>query len=379
MKRPSVVWLVPAAALLLLLIPAAVSAQSTAAPASAGPSGAGGDVFTMTNAVSGNQVLAFHIGPYGALIPAGRFSTHGTGTGASLADQGALTLTSDHNYLLVVNAGDNTITVFHVNMAWNGPVLTFVDRAGSRGDVPVSLTTHGPLVYVVNAGNATRPGNIAGFRLVNGYLQPIPGSRQPLSTSAPAGPAEVAFNPAGTVLVVTEKNTNVIDAYPVNERGVAQPPVTAASNGSTPYGFAFTPRGTLVVSDAGPGALSSYSVATNGQLTVVSGSIGDGQLAPCWVAIAGEHWAFTSNAHSSTISTYWVASDGALTLKSAIAATTGPADTDLAIGGPHGQFLFVYDAGAPQIQEFAIGTGGTLTPLYAVYSLPPATEGLAAF
>jgi 6-phosphogluconolactonase len=380
MKRPSIRWLLPAAALLLLLVPAAASAQTTISPALAGPPGAGGDVFTMTNAISHNQVLAYQIGPYGALIPAGTFSTRGTGTGVSLADQGALALTSDHRYLLVVNAGDNTITVFQVHPAGSGPVLTFVDRVSSRGEMPVSLTIHGSFVYVLNAGNATRPGNIAGFLLADqGLLFALPGSRQPLSTPAPTGPAEIAFSPSGTVLVVTEKSTSLLDAYPVNGRGIAQPPVTTASNGSTPYGFAFTPRGTLVVSDAGPGALTSYSVARDGQLTVVSGSIGDGQLAPCWVAIAGGQWAFTSNAHSNTISAYQVAKDGTLTLSIAVAATTGPADTDLAIGGSHSQYLFVYDAGAPQIQEFAIGTGGSLTPLYAVYSLPPATEGLAAF
>ena len=380
MKRPSVVWWVPVAALVLLLVPVAASAHPTTVPAGAGSTGAAGEVFTMTNAVAGNQVLAFQIGPNGALIPAGTFSTHGTGTGISLADQGALVLTSDHRYLLVVNAGDNTLTVFQVHRAGSGPVLTFVERTGSRGAIPVSLTTHGRLVYVLNAGNATSPGNIAGFRLGDGgLLHALPGAQQPLSTPAPTGPAEVAFNPAGSVLVVTEKSTSLIDAYPVNAEGIAQPPVTTASNGSTPYGFAFTPSGTLVVSDAGSGALTSYSVAENGQIAVVSGSVGDGQMAPCWVAIAGDEWAFTSNAHSDTISTYAVSGSGALTLSAAVAATTGPADTDLAIGGAHGQYLFVYDAGAPQIQEFAIGSGGALTLTYGVSSLPSATEGLAAF
>lgn len=381
MKRPSVVWLVPTAAALLLLVTATAAAQPPTAPTPYAATAAGGDVFTMTNAPSGNAVLAFHIGPGGALIPAGTFATRGTGTGISLADQGALALTSDHQYLLVVNAGDNSITVFQVHAYGSGPVLSFVDRVGSRGAEPVSLTVHGAFVYVLNAGSTSTPGNIAGFLLADhGLLLPLPGSRQPLSTPASTGPAEVAFNPAGTVLVVSEKSTSLLDAYPVNSRGIAQPPVTSASNGSTPYGFAFTPAGALVVSDAGPGALSSYAVASNGDLTVVSGSVGDGQLAPCWVAIApGGAWAFTSNAHSDTISTYAVGAGGALTLSAAIAATTGSADTDLAIGGSHGQYLFVYDAGAPEVQEFAIGAGGALTPLYAVFSLPAATEGLAAF
>jgi 6-phosphogluconolactonase len=380
MKRPSVVWLIPAAAALLLLVSASAAAQPPTAPVLAA-AGAGGDVFTMTNAPTGNAVLAFHIGTGGALIPAGTFSTHGTGTGTSLADQGALALTSDHRYLLVVNAGDNTVTVFQVHPYGSGPVLTFEDRVHSRGVAPVSLTVHGAVVYVLNAGSPTVAGNIAGFYLADhGLLLPLPGAKQPLSTAAPTGAAEVAFSPSGAELVVSEKATSLIDVYPVNARGIAQPPVTTASNGSTPYGFAFAPDGTAVVSDAGPGALSSYTVAANGQLSVVSGSVADGQLAPCWVAIGGGGaWAFTSNAHSDTISTYAVAANGSLTLSAAVAASTGSADTDLAIGGPHGQYLFVYDAGAPQVQEFAIGAGGTLTPLYAVYSLPPATEGLAAF
>jgi 6-phosphogluconolactonase (cycloisomerase 2 family) len=298
----------------------------------------------------------------------------------SLADQGALVLTQDHQFLFVVNAGDNTVSVFAVHYpAPHRPILALVDVVGSQGVQPVSVTVHGPFVYVLNAGNATDPGNIAGFFLSpGGQLFPIPHSSQPLSTSSPTGPAEIAFNPSGTVLVVTEKATSLIDAYPVSFWGVARPPVVTPSNGSTPYGFAFGNQGTLIVSDAGPGALSSYDVARNGQLTVVSGSVDDGQLAPCWVAVAGPY-AFTTNAHNNTISTYHVGWDGTLTLVAAVAASTGAADTDMAIGGSHGQYLLVYDAGAGEIQNFAIGSDGSLASAYSVSSLPATAEGLAAF
>jgi 6-phosphogluconolactonase len=381
MKRPSFLWLVPAAAILFLLAPAAASVQSLVAPslAPAHP-GAGGEVFTMTNAAAGNQVLAFHIGPSGALIPAGKFSTRGTGTGSSLADQGSLALTPDHGYLLVVNAGDGTISSFQVQRYGSGPVLSFVERVSSRGIDPVSLTVHGSFVYVLNEGNSTRAGNVAGFLIADGgLLFALPHSRQPLSQAPPTGAAEVAFSPNGDWLVVTETGTSLIDVYPVNARGIAQAPVTTASNGSTPYGFAFTPKGTLVVSDAGPGALTSYTVSSSGTLSVVTPALADGQLAACWVAIAGQHWAFTSNAHSGTIGAYYVAANGGLSLKNATAATTGAGDTDLAIGGTHGQYLFVYVSGAPQVQEYAIGAGGTLSLEFTVDSLPPATEGLVAF
>jgi 6-phosphogluconolactonase len=382
MKRPLPRWPIPvtAALLLLLLAPAAASAQTTNAPGHENARDVRGAVFTMSNAVAGNSVLAYTVGAEGQLASAGNFSTGGTGTGVSLADSGALALTADHRFLFVVNAGDNSVSVFAVRSpSGGGPILALVDVVASQGLQPVSLAVHGAIVYVLNAGNATTGGNIAGFFLTFwGKLYPIPGSVQPLSTGAPTGPAEIAFDPSGTVLVVTEKATSVLDAYPVNFWGVAGGPVVTPSNGSTPYGFAFSEQGTLVVSDAGPGALSSYHVARNGQLTVVSGTVEDGQLAPCWVAVSGVY-AFTTNAHSNTISTYQVGRTGALSLVSAIAATTGAADTDMALAGTHAQYLLIYDAGAGEIQEFQIGPGGSLSPLADVASLPATAEGLAAF
>jgi 6-phosphogluconolactonase len=383
MKRPSALWWIPVAAAVLLLVPLAASAQApTSPPAMAPPTGAGGSVFVMSNAVAGNVVIAYHIGPGGALVPVGHFATRGTGTGASLADANSVVLAKDHRFLLVVNAGSNTVTVFRVHPPGSGsPLLTFVDRVRSGGVSPVSLAVHGSVVYVLNAGNGTVAGNIAGFLLADhGLLLALPRSAQPLSSSAPTGPAQVGFNPAGTVLVVTEKSTNEIDTYAVNARGIAQPPTFTTSNGTTPYGFAFDPNGALVVSDAASDALSSYTVAGTGALTLVSGSVADGQTAPCWVAVAPNGTiAYTSDAHSNTISSYAVGPGGALTLIASSAAATGAADTDLAVAGTHGQYLFVTDAGAAEIQEFRIGSTGSLTLLDTVSALPTAVEGMAAF
>lgn len=383
MKRPNALWLIPLAAAVLLLVPIAASAQSpNAAALGTVPAGAGGSVFVMSNTVSGNSVLAFRIAAGGALVPAGSFATHGKGTGASLADAGSVVLAKDHRFLLVVNAGSDSVTVFGVHARGSGsPVLTFVSQASSRGVDPVSLAVHGSVVYVLNDGNATVPGNIVGFLLADhGLLLPLPGARQALSTSAATGAAQVAFNPAGTVLVVTEKNTNLLDTFPVNGFGIAQSPTFTTSNGTTPYGFAFAASGTLIVSDAASDALSSYSVTTSGVVSVVSGSVGDGQVAPCWVAVAnGGTLAITSDAHSNNISTYAIGAGGSLSLLASSAATTGAADTDLAIGGSAHQYLFVTDAGSAEVQEFQIGASGSLTLLYTVSSLPATVEGMAAF
>ena len=81
--------------------------------------------------------------------------------------------------------------------------------------MPISVTVHDKLVYVLNAGGA---GNITGFTVDgNGALTPIAGSTQPLGVGA-AGPAQVAFSPDGTTLVVTEKGSSTIDTYAVGAR-----------------------------------------------------------------------------------------------------------------------------------------------------------------
>jgi len=69
---------------------------------------------------------------------------------------------------------------------------------------------------------------------------------------------------------VTEKTTNRLDVYPVNEVGVASAVTTTASAGGTPFGFAFGRRDELFVSEAA-GSASSYEIERDGSLSVASG------------------------------------------------------------------------------------------------------------
>jgi 6-phosphogluconolactonase len=386
MSHPRTIAIVTAAALLMLIVPALAQAQATASnlASSAGASHGAqlSAAFAMTNNATSNAVIAYRIGVGGALIPAGTYATHGQGTGASLADQGSLALTSDHHWLLVVDAGSNQISVFRVNHPSPAhDLLTYWERVKSGGILPVSIAIHGSLVYVLNDGNASVAGDIAGFYLTStGLLLSLPGSDRALSASTPTGAAQVAFSPSGNLLAVTEKATNLIDTYTVGDRGYAHGPITTASNGSTPYGFAFAPSGRLVVSDAGPGALSSYRVTSTGVVHLVSGTVLDSQAAPCWVVVAEDgQYAYTSNAHSASISTYRVAHDGTLTLQASVGASTGTGPTDLAVTTSDGRYLLVYDSGAGEIDEFSLGSGGTLAEVASVYGLASTAEGLVAF
>ncbi len=360
----------------------ALFAPAMAAPLPAG-SALGGAAFTQTNAVAGNEIVAYDRSPSGTLTWAGNFSTGGTGSGASLADAGSLALSADHRWLFAVDAGSDQVSVFRIATTASTPLLTLTDVVGSGGSTPVSVAVHDSLVYVLNDGNATIAGSIRGFRLTaTGLLVGIPGAKDPLSTASATAAAQIGFNPLGHLLVVTEKNTNRIDVYRIDPAGLPTSWTWYSSNGTTPYGFAFDHRGQLIVTNAASDSLSSYVVGPPVALTTASGSVGDGQIAPCWVATMaaprGGSYAFTSDAHSNNLSAYWVGVGGRLTLLASSAAVTGAADTDLTIV-PSVGMLYVYDAGVGEIQSFAIGPGATLTYHQTLSGLPASDLGLVAF
>ncbi|MFZ3014298.1 MAG: beta-propeller fold lactonase family protein [Nitrospira sp.] len=334
-------------------------------------------VYTMSNQTGDNAVLIFR--QHGdTLVPAGSFPTGGKGSGGGLGNQGALAFSGDGDALLVVNPGSNDISVFEIN----GRHLKLADRVSSGGTSPISIATHEDYVYVLNAGGPG-VGNIAGFELTqHNKLKPIAGSNQPLS-GANTAPAQISFNLSGDTLVVTEKATNIIDTYAVDEDGVASAPVSQRSNGQTPFGFAFTPRGVLVVSEAFGGAPNASAVSSyllrDGQLNVRSGSIGTTQSAACWIVITKNgKFAYASNTGSNNISSYRVGSAGRLTLQEAVATPTGAGPIDMALN-KNSRFLYVLNAGSDSLEVFRVNRwNGRLTQGTGVSGLPNGANGLIA-
>jgi 6-phosphogluconolactonase len=343
-----------------------------------GGRGAAGAIYLATNATAGNQVLVLARAGDGALSAPQAFSTGGTGTGGSLGNQGGVVLAHGNRRLLAVNAGSNEISVFAVTS--NGVELR--DRVASGGQQPISVTVFRHLVYVLNAGGS---GNISGFQLdPHGGLSPLPGSTRPLSSSA-SDPAQIEFSPDGTKLVVTEKATNTISTYQVNDAGLPSGPNPQASAGATPFGFAFDRHGTLVVSEAfggapGASALSSYRLTGNGALQVITASVGTTQSAACWVVITGNgRFAYTTNTGSGNISGYLIGKNGSLSLLDldGITGVTGAAPIDLALSR-NDQYLYSLDSGSGTISAFRVKSDGSLTALPGVSGIPSGANGLAA-
>jgi 6-phosphogluconolactonase (cycloisomerase 2 family) len=233
------------------------------------------------------------------------------------------------------------------------------------------------LLYVLNAGG---DGNITGFSIrVGGQLEPIAGSTRSLSGTA-SNPAQVALSPDGRHLIVTEKATNLIDVYPVDERGVAGARATFPSSGGTPFGFAFGSSERLVVSEAaGSGSASSYALERDGGLAVLSGSVPTHQGAPCWVVITRDgRFVYTGNA-AGTVTGFGFGRDGAIHLLNADGATAvfDAGVNDIALSGSS-RYLYALSVGsAPAIHAFRVQEDGQLEPLGPAAGLPAGTVGLA--
>ena len=365
----------------------------TAVPAAADQSASAGAVYAMTNDQNGNEILVFDRAADGSLTLTDTVATGGSGATSEVNDalgsQNPLILSPDNRWLLAVNAGSDEISVLRV--LTGGLALTAVVPSG--GAFPVSLTMHGHLLYVLNAGN---DGNITGFYLgPNGHPVRLPGSTRDLDaggTDPPfflESPAQVGFSPLGDKLVVAVKGihpVHQIHVYNVNVLGYpSRKPVTNTSVTTLPFGFVFTGFNRMLVAEPfgdslGPGvpppvpnagAVSSYRIRPDRSLAAISTSVLNAQTATCWIVVTGDRrFAYTTNNLSNTISSYSVGNAGNLVLIAAVAAATGDAPVDLAIT-PDDQYLYNVNTADGEVGMYRIdGSTGSLTFLGAVGGLP---------
>ena len=358
----------------------ALAATVSAVMLSAGDASASGDapgaVYALTNAPAGNAVVVYDRGGDGRLTPAGSFATGGAGSGAGLGSQGAIVVSEDHRWLFAVNAGSHSISSFRIRP--NG--LKLVDTAPSGGTMPTSLAFHGGLLYVLNAGV---PNNVSGFTVSrNGRLVPLAGSMRPLSAPS-TSPAQVSFSDDGDILIVTERATNLIDTFTIDDNdGLPSGPFVHSSSGPVPFGFAVNKRDTLIVSEAGAGGgASTYRIEDDGALVPVSAMVMTGQRAACWAVVTKNgRYAYVINAGTGNISGVAIGKDGSASLLDAdgVTAVTGGNPTDAALSHDS-RYLYVRVAAANAIAAFRIRSDGSLGPLPALMGTPAGLAGLAGF
>jgi 6-phosphogluconolactonase (cycloisomerase 2 family) len=333
-----------------------------------------GAVYVQTNEPD-NHVIAFVRGSDGVLAEGGRHATGGKGDGMPhLTSQGSVVLTEDGRHLLVTNAASDDVSIIPVGAGRLGSAA-----AVTTGSAPKSITEHAGVVYVLNTGVPS----VTGFRIADGALSPIGGSERTLAMNA--DPAQVGFSPDGSTLVVTERGTDTITSFMVRADGSLGEPTSVPSSGPTPYGFAFTKGGSLIVTEAfraekGAAAASSYAVG-GGSVAPVTASAGNGRSEICWAVVTGDgRYAFTTNFADGAVSRYSIGLGGELALEDAVAGTAVEGKTGLRDEGltTDGRFLYAIDADARRVFGWSVAGDGTLVPVGSWEGIPASVAGLAA-
>jgi len=360
----------------------------------------------MTNARGGNAVVAFARRADGHLRRVGSFPTGGTGSGSfedtahglvlgtSQEEASPNNLIEDAELLFATNARSDSIAVFRVEK----DELVEVDVQPSGGEKPVSVTVNRGVLYVLNSGEATDDlfdsemhvipncttgtPSITGFTVgTNGELDPIAGSTRRLSELGGSGCAQVSFNPAGNVLVVTERlakdegppgfmgDEGVISTYTRNADGtLSTGPVVTEATGSGPFGFTFNKAGDLFTTEQfdgimgpGLGAAARYGVGGGGSLAPQSPSVGNGGTDTCWFVITddGRYGYASSFFGDGRISIYRVDGGRLVLLEADASSDVAAGASDLALSRDS-RYLYSLNSIEATITVFRVGSDGRL-------------------
>jgi len=214
--------------------------------------------------IEDNFVVAFGRDASGDLTLIDYFETGGVGSGGRpapdrpprlnpLISEDSL-LAVDDRYLLVVNAGSNSVTSFRINADFT---LSRVDVETSGGTMPISLAYRNGVVYVANADEdgvfttlSNQSGSITAMRLdsATGELIRIGG----FSLSLRGRPADLEVTPDGGFLIASSLNA-----------GSPQLPQPTAAEVSS---FRIQADGTLGTTPSGTGQSTSINNAAGRNL-----------------------------------------------------------------------------------------------------------------
>lgn len=335
----------------------------------------------------------------------------GIPAGNPLTTQDNLVLTEDGRFLLTVNAGSNDISVLAVTndgleLVDRAPSGGDVPVSIAQHGKLVYVINEGEL----SADELGKVPSMTGYFIdQNGHLTPIPNSFR-ITGRPDAQPAELLFSPDGNWLFITDKFAETfIHVLQVNGDGTTQDVRDYVANVPAPFGVAFTHDNILAVTEANAkfingqraGVPNGASVSTyqfnpkDGTMTPISLSVGTLQTVSSYIRFTPDgRFAFVSGKGSGAMSSFTVSPNGEITLLQSTAALTGgtfsePIDEDIT---PDGKFLYVVapmaalgntfflpiPSDAAAVMGYRIGEDGSLTPVTRVDGLPLSAVGVVA-
>jgi 6-phosphogluconolactonase len=324
-------------------------------------------VFVQTNAPGGANAVQVMISTSGgALRSAGTFRTGRSGTGRQIKSEGTMAATKNGRYLVVLDSGSSTVTVFRVG----GGRLKRTDRIASGGQRPVSVATSGNRLLVLNAGGAS---TIAGFDVDqrSGQIVAVPGLSGQLAQSG-ARPYSVAISPSGGRVAVSYERGSTgrdVEMFTLSGDRLTSNGVVAVSGGH-PGALSFIADDRLLVGRMGQGGpgLATYAIAQ-----------GIGPLAPINTAASFSCWIENNGAGTrgwatfpSSVATFPLSSGGAI--GTVLFARLPGRTSDLTLGAT-GRRLYVLNQRNGRVRVLALNAR-TLKLLGTSPRMPATSTGI---
>jgi 6-phosphogluconolactonase (cycloisomerase 2 family) len=337
-------------------------------------------LYTQTNEVD-NTVLQFSRGTDGTLTRLASVATGGAGTNGlringtpgpnTLGSQFSVMTVPAERLLLQANGGDNSISVFSLDLASGAPALKMNTK--TLGLRPNSLAVANKVVYASFLGGSLQLG---AYRLADdGSLAQLGlynVAQMGGLNAAQVAPTQIVVSPDQRfVLVSTGTASNAVLSFPINADGTLGNPVANTTQFATPFAGQFvktTGGNTVYLSTGITGvSLTAYTLSSTGVLTQLSQAAASGVGAPCWLSVTPDgRFAYVGNG-SGSISSYAIGADGTLTLLQSIAALEPAVLPNVnSVAGdswvsPDSKYLYSTYLGDDKVVSYAIGGGGQLT------------------
>lgn len=319
---------------------------------------------------STNEVAVYREDPLAGVLTQITGSPYSVGDGAH-----SLAIHPSGKYLYVANPGQDENDISLIDVAPNGVLTEVFPRTPVTplGAEPeqLAMDPSGDYLYVMNAASE----NISVFSIntTNSKLQPgalteIAGSPFPIGLA----PLNMQLTPSGKLLFVTAANAplGLIEGFTVNAGKLTFASLTS-SEGLNPYGLVINPAGNfLYAGNTSSNSITIFSIGSTGSLTQVAGSpLADIYNGPVALTFDPKGlFLYVANQSSNNVAVYTVSSSTGLPIGLTTSTTTFAFETQSNPGviafDPNGAYMFIGSQGSTSgIRSFQVTTGN-LNPIF---------------
>jgi 6-phosphogluconolactonase (cycloisomerase 2 family) len=353
---------------------------------------------TDTLTVSGNNPFTFATkvaqnGSYAVTVttqPNGQNCAVTAGSGsAAMANVTAVAVacTNRPQYAYVVNNGSNTVSQYAIDTSGMLSPLSVATVATGNSPQSITVDPSRKYAYVTNLTDNT----ISQYVIQgDGTLAP----NAPATVATGHGPWAVTVSPSGAWAYIANSADNTISQFSIDAAGaLVAATIGPVATGIEPWNITLSPDGKYVyVANHGnlpPGGMtiSQYAVdaATGGLTPLNPATLLAAFPYPGGITVdPTSSYAYLSNINGNTLSEYGIGTDGTLSSLNPASVATGTEPVFLAFD-PTGKYAYEanytvdFSAASGTVSQYAVGTGGQLTPLVPATVLAGTGPGWIAF